>query len=38
MLTPVEPLDGARMKGGSAAVAAGLALAGTAGLALLGLE
>jgi hypothetical protein len=38
MLTPVEPLDGARMKGGSAAVAAGLALAGTVGLALLGLE
>jgi tetratricopeptide (TPR) repeat protein len=38
MLTPVDPLDGARMNGGSAAVTAGLALAGTAGLALLGLE
>ena len=37
MLTPVEPLDGARLKGAAAALTAGLAVAGAAVLLALGL-
>jgi hypothetical protein len=38
MLTPVAPLDGAKMTGGATAATAGLALAGTAVLVVLGLQ
>ena len=38
MLTPVAPLDGAKMTGGATAATAGLAVAGTAVLVVLGLQ